>query len=164
MIKRKREPSLPDRRLARAFQFSAADLSANRNGRLSPAQQWGISPALARFLDRLMAWIPAVDAPDWLFRRGRVATLCGRARLEYKQTQVMSHFRIDFYERHYVSFDSMMRFSLTAEQYRALSEGVVYQVYYDPDVPHILSIERPLVDCEERREEHGNESGAAPGV
>lgn len=144
--KHKHQHTLPDRQLARAFGFSAADLASNRAGFVSRAQIWGIPLALRP----LFLWLE-----DTLLVRiagnrqlPRCLHVCDRAQLDYRQWQIRSLFHADFVERYTLEIGDR-RFVLTAAQYRCIAGHVAYHVYYLPESQQILSLERATKDCGE---------------
>lgn len=140
--KRKRQHTLPNRRLARVFRFSAADLAANRNGYITRAQLWQLPLWLRGSFQRAREWLGAGPVK----RRHPAAQICGRAKLRYKQLQIQSIFHADFVEVHELEINQMV-FRLSPKQYQAIGEGVVYRLYYDAEHKHILSLERALHGC-----------------
>lgn len=144
--KSKRQHTLPDRRLAQAFSFSAHDLATNRAGFISNAQAWQMPLWTRSVLGWFIDGLPPLDGR----RDQRVQSVCGRTILTYEQQQIMSLFHADFVERHYVRFgEGGSRFRITPEQYRALVEGVPYRAYYTPERSEILSLERMTRGCSE---------------
>ncbi|MDQ7025758.1 MAG: hypothetical protein Q9P44_09380 [Anaerolineae bacterium] len=141
--KRKNHYTLPNRQLARIFNFSAQDLAANRAGFMSRAQEWGIPLWIRRVFGNIGIGISAKAA-----RRPTVAHICGRVKLDYVQRQTHSHFHTDIREYHYLLIADM-RFLLTATQHRAIGEGMTYRVYFMPQSKHILSLERSISGCNE---------------
>lgn len=141
--KRKNQHTLPNRQLARIFNFSAQDLSANRAGFISRAQEWGIPLWIRRIFGNIGTGITLKAA-----RRPTVAHICGRAKLDYVQQQIHSHFHTDIRESHYL-YIADIRFLLTAAQHRAIGEGMSYHVYFRPQSKHILSLERAIHGCNE---------------
>lgn len=138
--KHKKTKQPPDIRLAHAFHFTADDLSANRSGYLSRAQQGRLSVAAQRLVKRL-------------FQRGgvgfrEVLSICGRAHLEHDIINRMTQ-RPVFYEVFRLKIDEqLINFPLTKPQYEALAEGIIYRIYTHPRAPErILSIERTEGDC-----------------
>lgn len=142
--KRKRQHTLPDRRLARAFGFTANDLATNRAGFMTAAQSWGVPFWLRRMIAPFsLAW------PSFGGRRPQVQRLCGRASLRYEQHHIQSIFHADMIERYYLDMSDVHRtFMLSAEQYRALSENVSYILYVMSEANTILSLERTLEGCD----------------
>ena len=141
--KRKNQHTLPNRQLARIFNFSAQDLAANRAGFMSRAQKWGIPLWIRRIFGNIGTGF-VLRKP----RRSAVAHICGRAKLEYVQQQIHSHFHTDIQEYHYLHVADT-RFLLNAQQHRAIGEGIVYHVYYAPQTRQILSLERAINRCNE---------------
>ena len=143
-VKRKRQHTLPNRQLARVFRFSASDLAANRAGFITRAQEWGF-PLWVRWLGDLPVLSRLAHS-----RRRQVMSLCGRAKLSYKQFQITSMFYADMIEAHSLSIEHQ-NFRLTARQYQAIGEGLLYRVYYVPETNAILSLERAINGCNETR-------------
>ena len=145
-IKRKQQHTLPNRQLARIFQFSAQDLASNRAGFMSRAQEW----ELALWLRRLFGWVDDLLPLRWLTptRRKRVEHLCGKIRLEYVQHQIQAPFHSDIHESHYL-YIGANRFSVTAQQYHSVAENVVFHVYCSSQTRKILSLERAIHGCGE---------------
>lgn len=136
--KPKRQHSLPNRQLARVFHFTAEDLAANRAGFITKAQEWGVP-----------LWLR--NAP--FFRhitsnRRKIETLCGKAKLQYKQLQISSLFHADIVEVYLLNINGF-EFRLKPEQYRIISEGIHYWVYYTAANKQILSLERAIQGCYE---------------
>jgi len=136
--KPKRQHSLPNRQLARAFNFSAEDLAANRAGFITWAQEWGIPLFL-----RAAPFFGTIKS-----KRRKIETLCGKVRLEYKQFQIVSLFHADIIEVFLLSINGV-DFCIRPHQYHIISEGLLYRVYYSPDTKQILSLERALQGCSE---------------
>lgn len=100
-------------------------------------------PPGMRWLSRLL---------DGLTGRSAIETLCGRARLHYRQYEVRGLYRVEMREQFLVNFDPYaVRFVLTRQQYEVLARGVSYRVYYDSansaNTAIILSLERVLQPC-----------------
>ena len=141
-VKRKNQHTLPNRQLARIFNFSAQDLAANRAGFMSWAQVWGIPLWVRRLSSRLgsiMTWRTT--------RRPKVLHVCGKASLNYVQQEIHAPFHSDIRELHFLFVDDT-RFLLTPYQYRAIGEGIPYHIYYVPQSKRILSIERAIPGCD----------------
>ncbi len=152
---------LPDRRLARAFGFSAADLLANRAGRRSWAQEIGLDPRTQRVATWLFARSPLLAE---LVFGGRVARLmepqhqhdlehiaqgCGRLRLDYALESRPSFFHVELAEQHTLHIDEAdLHFRITRKQHQALRSDLVYRVYYEPQSGRLLSIERLMGGCD----------------
>jgi len=146
--KTKRQHTLPDRRLARAFNFTASDLAANRAGFMSSAQEWGLGLRLRRWL----GWLDDVLPLHWFTasRRQTLHHICGRAHISYKQREIYAPFHVDLIEVHTVEFEgSDMRFVLSPQQHQAIAERVSYHVYFDLETKQILSLERAIHGCDE---------------
>jgi len=136
---------LPDRRLAQAFHFTGEDLHANRNGHLTWRQRnrsedWLI--LMGRWVqDRLgVESMQAVEKS-----KGTVTKVCGRIRLDYKQTHIQSLFHADFKETYSLHIDEHdIGFYITREQYHLLldSENLLFQIYFLSESGVVLSIER----------------------
>ena len=94
--KGKRQHSLPDRQIARAFRFSASDLAANRNGFMTLSQAWRIPLQLRGFFHQIGEW--SVLKNRMHSRRQSIETICGRVSLSYEQQQIQSFFHADFIE------------------------------------------------------------------
>lgn len=144
--KEKRQHSLPDRRLAQAFHFSASDLASNRNGYTSRSQAWAIPLFLRGILHQLEDWLPLKNRAK--SRRKTLEAICGRAILSYEQQQIQSHYHSDFIEIYKLSINTL-EFRLTSTQYQTIAEAVSYRLYYNPDNKQILSIERVINGCSE---------------
>ncbi|QPC82614.1 hypothetical protein G4Y79_23480 [Phototrophicus methaneseepsis] len=134
--KRKGQQHLPDRRLAGAFRFSAVDLAANRSGYMSLAQKWALPPLWQRAFAWLLNRLPSQSTPP-------IRKVTGRAHLKHHQYQIFAIHRTELRERFSVQFASQV-FSLTAQQYRVLSQDVLYDVYCTADEQTILSLERAV--------------------
>lgn len=144
--KGKRQHSLPDRRLALAFRFSASDLASNRNGYTSRSQAWAIPLFLRGILHQFGDWLSLKNRAK--SRRKTLEAICGRAILSYEQQQIQSPYHSDFVEIYRLSINTL-EFRLNPEQYRAIGEGVLYRLYYNPDNKQILSLERATNGCSE---------------
>ena len=136
--KPKRQHSLPNRQLAKAFKFNAEDLAANRAGFITKAQEWDVP-----------LWLRNVP----LFRhitsnRRKLETLCGRAKLYYRQMQIGSLFHADIVEVYLLDINGF-EFRINQQHHRIISEGLVYWVYYIPEMKQILSLERAIQGCYE---------------
>lgn len=142
--KGKRQHSLPDRRLALAFRFSANDLATNRNGYISRSQAWAIPLFLRGRFHQFGEWSGLENRSK--SQRQALETSCGRAILTYEQQQIQSHFHSDFIEIHKLSINTL-EFRLNPVQYQAIGEGLFYHLYYNPDTKQILSIERAINGC-----------------
>ncbi|MGB1288196.1 MAG: hypothetical protein ACPG7F_16785 [Aggregatilineales bacterium] len=124
---------VPDKQLARVFNFTADDLAANQAGYMSGAQMHGL-PVQLRWLIKLL---PAISERD------EICVISGRVQLRREHRQIISHFRVDTSEHFYARFGTYTReFILTPVQFRILNEGVTYRLYYRVGVKRILSIER----------------------
>jgi hypothetical protein len=141
---------LPDYRLAQVFDFTAADLAANRNGFLSWGQRYGLGRRGQRWLGRLLPVYARLTR--WLEPgySEKVVILCGPVRLtqhfELSRRVMLGIYRLE------LDRPDKVRFVLTVAQYHALNDHIVYRVYYVPDPggifdQHILSIERADRDC-----------------
>jgi hypothetical protein len=140
--KRKNQHTLPNRQLARIFNFSAQDLAANRAGFMSQAQKWGVALWLRRLFN------VGTDIASRKSRHPTIAHICGRAKLEYVQQHIHSHFHTDMQEFHYLHIADT-RFLVNAQQHRAIGEGIRYRVYFVPETNQILSLERAINGCNE---------------
>lgn len=145
--KKRRQP--PDIRLAQAFHFTADDLAANRSGYLSRRQQGWLLFALQAMFARAAR---RLNAGKNTLKLGfhPVASHCGRAQVEHEIINRMTQ-RPIFYEVFRLRLEGQtVTFALTAQQHRALSDGIFYRVYYAPRDPgRILSIERAEDGCSE---------------
>ncbi|MEL6405506.1 MAG: hypothetical protein AAFN11_05565 [Chloroflexota bacterium] len=141
--KSKRQHTLPNRQLARAFAFSAADLAANRHGYITRAQSWQIPLWIRGTFQSVQERLGFSESK----RRQIAASICGRATLRYRQHQIESIFHADFVEIHELEINNMV-FRLSAHQHTAIADGVVYRLYYDADTKHILSLERAFNGCQ----------------
>ncbi len=139
-MKRGQQP--PDIRLARAFDFTVEDLAANRAGYMTWQQRGLFGAKVLRWWSWLTRWL--FDGRKNKKRKGHVASVCGRAKLEHYIADRPGPRDTIFYEYYILKFhNSDAHFPLTRQQYRVLSEGVPYCVYYDPGyASEILSIER----------------------
>jgi len=127
--------------LALAFGFTMDDLSANRAGYLSLAQQWGIPLALRRTFGLIADRLPVGHALH-------VETVCGRAHLQRQQHEIMSFYHAETIEQHKLMLgDNPLVFHLTPQQYRLIAEGVLYRVYYTPADVVVMSLERADQGC-----------------
>lgn len=135
--KTKRQHTLPNRQLAKAFAFSADDLAANRLGFISRAQAMSL-PLWARanfngvlehsFLRRLLPTLK------------KLGKACGKISLEVPLHDVHGgRFQI---ASHVLSLkEANLRFRLTQAQYQVLKNGMSYQIYYEEEPLQILSLE-----------------------
>lgn len=139
--KQKRQHSLPNRQLARAFTFSADDLVANRSGYLTQAQAWSIPLWMRGIFQQMSDFLPFAQKQN-----KAVDIICGRAVLTYEQQQIESVFHTDFVEVYKLSINTM-QFRLTPSQYRAIGEGLVYRLYYSAETGQIVSLERAINGC-----------------
>ena len=137
-MKAKHQHSLPNRQLARAFNFSAEDLAANRVGYITKAQEWGIPLWFRDF--------PIIRSIS--SSRNKLETICGKAKLQYKQFQISSLFHADIVEVYLLNINNF-EFRLKPQQYRIISEGLHYWIYYAPETKQILSLERAIQGCYE---------------
>ena len=139
--KQKRQHSLPNRQLARAFAFSADDLVANRSGYLTQAQAWTIPLWMRGVFQRMIDLSPLKTS-----QRKTVDMLCGRVELHYEQQQIQSVFHSDIVEVHKLILNTM-QFRISPVQYRAIDEGLVYRLYYSAETQKIVSLERAINGC-----------------
>lgn len=145
---KKYAPRVPDDiLLARAFRFRPGDLDANRAGFMTWRQR-GLADYIAQ---RGLNWLAGL-VPGGLLQGGRsarVESICGRVSLRHTIVDRMGPRSQIFYEYFNLIFEGHARsFPLTARQYRALAEHLVYRVYYHPEDPlYILSIERVIGGC-----------------
>lgn len=139
--KRKNQHTLPSRQLAQVFRFSASDLAANRAGFMSRAQEWGV-PLWMR--DRF-GWVR--DYLHFQPKRRRIAKhICGKIHIQQQLHEVHGgRFQIDW--RSLTLAGHTERFPLSPAQYRLLSEGVTYHIYYDVQEGILLSLERAVEGC-----------------
>lgn len=129
----------PDIRLAKVFQFTGADLAANRSGYKSTKQR-GLFDSMLQSVTRRLS--PSRKSPPPL-----VSQVCGHARLNHYVVNREQMGRPYFNEYYHLTFDSIdLKFALSAVQFRALSDGILYRVYYDSQQGRILSLER-VNDC-----------------
>jgi len=142
--KGKHQHSLPDRQVARAFRFSAADLAANRNGFITRSQSWDIPLRLRGLFHQIGEWSVLKNRVQ--SRRQSIEMICGRASLSYQQQQIQSLFHADFIEVYKLAINGF-EFRLTPAQYQAIGEKIIYRLYYTPDDKRILSLERAINGC-----------------
>lgn len=145
----------PDFRLAKAFQFTAEDLYANREGILSWRQR-GFSDRLLYRLIYIMRALPFIgrlwrnaESPKKQVRL--VASLCGRIQLDHHIVDKRLSRSTLFYEYYQLVFPGHdRRFAISRDQFNVLSDNLRYRVYYQgiSDTSHILSIERMIGSCD----------------
>lgn len=139
---------LPDRRLARVFGFTIEDLHANRAGFMSRGQRWRLSPRGRDIVGRVMDLFGVRDKPK---RKDSVpiAQTCGTLSLQVEIREVPTFQRVEVLPLHSVTVEDLppQTFRITPEQYRTLSQGLPYRVYYEPDSRRILSLERAIDGC-----------------
>lgn len=136
---------LPDRRLARAFNFTSEDLAANRLGFMTRAQKWGV-PALLRPVVRpLFSALPTRQ-------RDRLDTLCGALKVV-----MLTGLDARGYRRHSytVGFGGgyNITFDINSDQYDVLApqQGVNFRAYYiciHAYTCRLLSLERIDGECD----------------
>jgi|GEM_PF-3321746 len=115
---------LPNRQLAKAFNFTSEDLAANRLGFLTGKQKWQTFPIVGTFMELAEQLLP-------VRRRDPVDHVCGKISIEYKYLQhkmggnPMAHVLT-------VSGGYTLEFTLTATQYNALvyNVGREHHIYY----------------------------------
>jgi hypothetical protein len=133
---------LPDVRLARLFDFTAADLAANRSGFLSWGQRWQLGCNGQRYWGWLIPYIQGrrVGITE------RVATVCGRIRLVYQVREVFMVRQARMVETFTLTFvHHGHSFPLSRAQYSALHDGTVYRVYHHGQT--LLTLERAPDGC-----------------
>lgn len=150
---------MPNRRLAKAFNFTADDLLANRSGVLSWRQR-GVSDWLAYRLLFMLRQMPLINR--W-FSRGsstkkaphHIESVCGRIHLEHHIVDKRLIRSSLFYEYYHLIFPGHNRmFRITKPQYQALTENWRYRIYYQElgERRYILSIERMIGRCDGQKE------------
>lgn len=144
--KTKRQHTLSSRRLAQVFRFSAADLSANRAGYMTRAQEWGIPLWMRSTFSRLET--SSLIKSLTFSRRQKVDSCHGRVRLFRELKEIWNLRRIDVYTVHYMTVDGYdIRLPLTQEQHQQVQEGIAYDVYYLCHTStryQVLSLERAI--------------------
>ncbi|MEM9953727.1 MAG: hypothetical protein AAF846_19110 [Chloroflexota bacterium] len=138
--KSKQAHAIRDYRVQKAFNFTLDDLSANQAGFMSVAQQWNL-PTWMRGLTRRLSSNRLVTS-----RPKQVLHACGKLTIASQLRDIHGgRFQI---KSHIISIaEANLRFSVSEEQSRALSDGAVYHLYYNPDTMQILSLERTATGC-----------------
>lgn len=135
---------LPDRQLARAFNFDSEDLAANRLGFLTDRQKWQTVPIIGSLIEFVTTLLPARQ-------RDPVAHVCGRISINYKQ---LNH-KVGRYPMAHVltvSGGYSLEFTLTGAQYNALVYNVgrdhhIYYIFRGNATSRIVAIELADGDC-----------------
>lgn len=147
--------TVPDIRLAKAFNFTMDDLQANRSGILSWRQR-GISDWIAFRIVRMLRHMPLFS---FLFSGSSkkepfvVTSICGRIKLVHNIEDKRLIRSSLFYEYYQLWFPGHnQKFRVTRQQYHALVENLKYRVYYQDygEQRHILSIERIIGHCDQQ--------------
>jgi len=139
------QAQLPDRRLAKAFNFTAEDLQANRNGYLTWRQRNRSEDWLVLIGQMLTQRVGGETLRDIEQREGRVESMCGRIIVDYKQTQIQSFFHADFTETYSLKLEnSDDGFYINREQFLYLVnyQQIPHRIYFLADTGIVLSIER----------------------
>ena len=133
--------------LAQAFDFTAEDLAANREGYLTWRQRDFFDLVLRHWVRELLQ---ALGRTKKKKRKPDVVSICGRIQLEHRVDSYPAPRNMVFQEHHLLKFrPGETWFSINGRQYRLLDEGATYRVYYRPRPrPQILSIER-VRNCDE---------------
>jgi len=152
--------TLPDIRIAKAFKFTADDLTANRQGILSWRQR-GLSDWIAfrvlytlRHLPVLGQWFSRSQTPKKHPRQ--VQSICGRIILEHHIVDRRLDRSVVFYEFYHLVFPGHDRyFVINRDQHQVLTKNLKYRVYYQQlgEQRHILSIERIIGSCDGDKEQ-----------
>ncbi|MEL6309640.1 MAG: hypothetical protein AAFN11_19925 [Chloroflexota bacterium] len=149
--KSKHRPQAPYGNLGRAFKFTQDDLSANRAGYLTQAQQL----EFAFWERRVFGWMVHVPPFAWIMRQKQrpAHKLVGKARKHHHHRvistgsgggggghqDVLSQHRIDVQSS---ADDSVSTFYVNEAQYHALPANIELTLYFDPEEHRIVSVER----------------------
>lgn len=143
--KRKREAEIPDYRLAKQFNFSANDLSANRAGYMTFAQEWGVPLWVRGRVGWMSDFLPYRQFSRSL--RREVGEVCGKVQLSERLHEVSGgRFQVNF--RKLLIEGSDLTFGVTSEQARSIVVGNRYVIYYEKNSKQLLSLERIVGKCE----------------
>ncbi len=136
---------LPDRELARVFNFSSEDLAANRLGFITREQKLNIPMAMRTISGKIFSLLP-------VRQRDKVEHICGM--LNLKRIKIISDTDLLNYDtRRYVlsAGTHKLRFPISAEQYIALMphKGKLHHIYYwsDNENVRIVAIEVAEYGC-----------------
>ncbi|MEM9953726.1 MAG: hypothetical protein AAF846_19105 [Chloroflexota bacterium] len=115
--------ALPNRQLAKAFNFTSEDLQANRLGFLTREQKWDIPSALRPITRAIGMILPTRQ-------RDKVDHMCGR--LELGRDQSFHYGFATFQQTVTVSGGYGVKFIITDEQYAVLAQfsGIYHHIYY----------------------------------
>ena len=131
-MKNKGNSALPDVRLAKVFNFTSEDLTANRLGFITREQRWNVPWVLRPVTRYLFSFLPARQ-------RDSVSHICGKIRLNSANS--VSQWAYTLGISGYTLF-----IQLNAEQYYALLpyEDTLHHIYYifQFDNSRIVAIER----------------------
>lgn len=145
----------PDRRLAKAFDFTMDDLNANRSGVLS-RRQHGFSDVMAYYVMyslHQVAWFKRLFSSKAPSKKTEqpIQSICGRINLEHHIVDKRLIRSSLFYEYYHLVFPGHSQtFHINRQQFNALTKNLKYRVYYKQfgEQRHVLSIERIIGDCD----------------
>lgn len=143
--KHKNQSTLPDKRLAKAFNFSYEDLATNRLGFITSAQEMNIPFWQRALFNR----IGSILSPFPKKQRAKVGKRCGRVEVHHKVRPLynsISHTITHMIDEYRLSIRDKY-FKLNVAQYHAITGDVFYTVYYDTINHRIVAIERIPNDC-----------------
>lgn len=143
----KRQHHLPNRQLARAFNFTAIDLGMNRAGYMTWAQEHDI-PIWQR---ERFAWLGKYIRWFRPRKQKSISHICGKIKLSFeikeyhsaRQTMTQDIYKLTLLETGLI-------FGLTQPQYHIITERVAYHIYFVQDSYRILSLERAVQGCSEK--------------
>lgn len=145
--KRKQGDNQAVGQLGKIFKFSRDDLSANRAGFMTLAQQLGLN-----FTDRrLFGWLLRITPAQWVKPR-MVTVIKGEIKKHFHSRVVYSGSggagggHQELLEQRRIEIktsDSVIIFYVTEKQYNALPENIEMTLYYDPLENRIVSVEPP---------------------
>jgi len=143
--KEKGHNNAPDKRLAKAFNFTSEDLAANRLGFITSDQEFNTPLWQRRFFRQLGAMFNFKSGKQRL----RVGKRCGRVEVNHKVRPLYDSMRRSI--THMIDDYSLnikdKRFKINVAQYHALNNRVFYIVYYDTSNNRIVALERVPNDC-----------------
>lgn len=145
MQKNKGNTAVPDARIAKVFNFTSEDLSANRLGFITSAQQFNAPQCQRKLFGFLGQYIKFGQAKQ----RVKVGQRCGRIELIEETSEIFYSVRrqvIDMVKVYGLKVKDK-HFKLNQAQFRTLRQSAFYKVYYDSDNDRIVAIERVENDC-----------------
>lgn len=143
--KHRKQPHLPDRQLAKVFNFTADDLEANRNGYLTWRQRNRSEDWLILLGQMLTQRLGGETLRDVEQRKNTVDSVCGRIHVNYELKEIHSARHTDIRVTCTLLLaDTEDGFYITREQYLLLvnRQNIQHRIYFLRETGVVLSIER----------------------